>query len=93
VTKSVLTATLDDICELDLPLWRRLELFVEKQREVHGHHSGAPVPATFVLNRGEHILTRRIEPDFGKRMGIEEITTALRNTPQQRGAPRERPDS
>src|SRR6516225_1881933 len=33
LSKNILAATLDEICQHDAPLWRRLELFVEKQRQ------------------------------------------------------------
>lgn len=36
-----------------------------------------PIPATFVLARGGRILARFVEPDFRKRMPLDDIRTAL----------------
>jgi hypothetical protein len=36
-----------------------------------------PVPATFVLAPGGNVVARMVEPDFRKRMDIEEIRHAL----------------
>jgi hypothetical protein len=58
-------------------------------REVHGNdHWCLPLPATFVLARGEKILARKIEPDFRARMSVEDITAVL-----QRAAHRQRTTS
>ena len=55
MTNDVLAATLDEICQLDAPLWRRLELFVEKQREWK----------TPFLPAGERLVDRLKSGDFG----------------------------
>lgn len=38
-----------------------------------------PVPATFVVGRDKTVLARLVDPDFRRRMGIEEILTTLRS--------------
>lgn len=40
-----------------------------------------PVPATFVVGRDKMVLARLVDPDFRRRMGIEEILTTLRARP------------
>jgi peroxiredoxin len=37
-----------------------------------------PIPATFVVGRGGIITARFMDPDFRKRMTIEELLAALR---------------
>lgn len=37
-----------------------------------------PVPATFVVNRDEIVTARFLDPDFRRRMSIEELLAALR---------------
>jgi peroxiredoxin len=57
--------------------------------EVHGNESWCvAVPATFVLDGSARVVARRIEPDFRKRMSIEEIGSALRSLPAKQGASR-----
>lgn len=52
----------------------------------HGYHLDAfhgndgwflPVPATFVVDKNQRILARFVDPDFRKRMEIEDILSAL----------------
>lgn len=46
--------------------------------EAHGNAAWfVPVPATFVLDGRGRVVARRVEPDFRKRMDIEEIRQAL----------------
>lgn len=40
-----------------------------------------PVPATFVVGRDKIVLARLVDPDFRRRMGIEEILATLRARP------------
>ena len=37
-----------------------------------------PIPATFVVGRDGRILARFVDPDYRKRMGIDELVAALR---------------
>jgi peroxiredoxin len=47
--------------------------------EVNGNDSWCvPVPATFVVDGNGRIVARMVEPDFRKRMSIEDIRSALR---------------
>jgi peroxiredoxin len=55
LTKNVLADTLDEICQLEAPLWRRLQLFVAKQREWK----------TPFLPAGERLIERLRGGDFG----------------------------
>ena len=55
MTNDVLAATLDEICQLDAPLWRRLEFFVAKQREWKTPFAAA----------GERLVERLKIGDFG----------------------------
>jgi len=55
LTNDVLAATLDEICQLDAPLWRRLEFFVAKQREWKTPFAAA----------GERLVERLKIGDFG----------------------------
>lgn len=41
-----------------------------------------PVPATFVVGRDQMIRARFVDPDFRKRMEIDEILAALRSMPR-----------
>ena len=60
--------------------------------EVHGNESWCiPVPATFVVGRGGIVVAGKVEPDFRKRMGLEEIAAALRAAPGMKPAKTERP--
>jgi peroxiredoxin len=46
---------------------------------IQGNDAGfVPIPATFVLNRTGTIIARFVDPDFRKRMDINEILAALR---------------
>lgn len=81
------------VLSLGLAMWLGDELRTLMQSqgldlgEVHGNDSWClPVPATFVLGRGGRVLARKIEPDFRKRMSIDEIRTALRDARPQSGA-------
>jgi peroxiredoxin len=38
-----------------------------------------PIPATFVVARDGHIVARYVDPDFRKRMDVEEIVAALKS--------------
>ena len=55
MSKNVLAATLDEICRLEAPLWRRLEFFVAKQREWKTPFAAA----------GERLVERLKIGDFG----------------------------
>jgi peroxiredoxin len=37
-----------------------------------------PIPATFVVDRSGTISTRFVDPDYRKRMAIDDLVTALR---------------
>ncbi|MFN0022761.1 MAG: peroxiredoxin-like family protein [Parvularculaceae bacterium] len=37
----------------------------------------APIPATFVLSEDGHILSRNVDPDFRRRMDVDEIIASL----------------
>ena len=39
-----------------------------------------PIPATFVVARGGRITARFVDPEFRRRMSIESILTALKET-------------
>jgi len=57
--------------------------------EVHGNKSWCvPVPATFVLDGSARVVARQIEPDFRKRLSIEEIASALRSLRAEQSASR-----
>ena len=66
MTKTVL-ATLDEICRLEASLWRRLQLFVAKQRQWK---------TPFIAAGGG---ARRVEHDCRERMRIEGIGSALQS--------------
>jgi peroxiredoxin len=36
-----------------------------------------PIPATFVLDRNGMVIGRKVDPDFRRRLDIEEILRAL----------------
>jgi hypothetical protein len=55
LTKDILATTLDEICQLEAPLWRRLELFVAKQREWN----------TPFVAAGQRLVERLKSGDFG----------------------------
>jgi peroxiredoxin len=38
-----------------------------------------PIPATFVVDRSGTISTRFVDPDYRKRMAIDDLVTALRS--------------
>jgi peroxiredoxin len=40
-----------------------------------------PVPSTYVIDKDSHIRARFVDPDFRKRMEIDEILTALDANP------------
>jgi len=56
--------------------------------EGHGYRLGeyqgndgwfVPVPATFVVESDGLVIARQVDPDFRKRMDVEEILTALKS--------------
>jgi peroxiredoxin len=49
-----------------------------------------PIPATFVIARNGVITARFIDPDYRKRMAVEDLLTALKNA---RNRPESRPTS
>jgi peroxiredoxin len=54
--------------------------------EIHGGQGWlVPLPATFVLDEGGRVLARAVEPEFRRRMDIEDIKAALASA---RHAPR-----
>ena len=38
-----------------------------------------PIPATFVVGRNGHIKARFVDPDYRKRMAIEDLLAAMRD--------------
>ena len=70
---------------LDLVMWlgeriKALENAIEFRLET-SQHNGAwfvPIPATFVVATNGEVIARFIDPDFRKRMEIDDIIAALR---------------
>jgi len=73
---------------LNLTFW-----FGEEMKEIMRHRSDRdiakfqgndswmlPIPATFIVGRSGRIGARFVDPDYRKRMAIDDLVTALRNT-------------
>ena len=46
--------------------------------DYHGNDSWTPIPAPFVVGRDGFIRARFIDPDFRRRMTVEELLDALK---------------
>jgi peroxiredoxin len=71
---------------LGLVMWlgeRLRELMRGRGRHLETYHGNdgwfVPLPATFVVGRDGRVIARFVDPDFRKRMDVDDILTALRS--------------
>jgi hypothetical protein len=47
--------------------------------DYHGNNGWIlPIPATFVVDQDKHVTARFIDPDYRRRMAVEDLVAALR---------------
>lgn len=70
---------------LNLAIWvgEEMEEYIQARGHTlpayHGNHSWMlPIPATFVVGQDGRIKARFVDPDYRKRMAIEDLITALK---------------
>jgi peroxiredoxin len=77
---------------LNLAIWLGTEiqqlLAYLNLSEFHGNDGWVlPIPATFVVGRDGLVKARFVDPDFRKRMEIDDLIAAVRSASEERGIP------